>query len=621
MRRRSGTRQRRGRSFDQLSFKEPGGSPVAPPVPRRTLVVLLDMGGLFIGGSTRAATWLVNVKVYQRHGDPPAIRSSWQLPGRFPRPLSMHPLQISHAEREGEGEHDREPDQKWPKPRRLRFCSGVLFLPPPARGAGSLDRAAGRSQVGAADTAHKTRPQDLVRPRIATTCMEHREQVLDTIIEYYNGKPLAWGGIDLFLVPGDGALARMCDFAAFFHAVNDGQAPIFSQVWLVWPDPAEEDDLRAGVRTRLTELWERSRGTPPTPEQLDRLSERVRIVFPETRDVETVSRLVRAAEARAVLVVGRASVYRSPRVDGDSPLPPMPGDAWAPHLHTLMEKLREQAEAVGCHVVLDVDEAPPARRTLFDLLLTVENTGVAVFEETPARRLPIDAIQRWRSLAAEGDVDTALAELNAEPTLSERDKSLLRLQVYGDAGIAPAVRGGLEANRDLLSDLKSEQALQVAALAEDSNAADVAAELLSGALEVLHRPAALELALEVADRLGNVDLIRRAREALEAADPGSAVLRRHRAARLAAQRRYREAAQMLEADQEADIVELAAFWTLLSDHLEGDGPVDAGALIEPYRSGFQHALTKPGGWRVRSSPTRAVGRRRSRCCFWSLHPA
>lgn len=410
--------------------------------------------------------------------------------------------------------------------------------------------------------------------------MEHREQVLDTIIEYYKGKPLAWGGIDLFLVPGDGALARMCDFAAFFHAVNDGQAPIFSQVWLVWPDPAEEGDLRAGVTTRLAELWERSRGAPPTPEQLDRLSERVRIVFPETHDVEAVSRLVRAAEARAVLVVGRASVYRSPRVDGDSPLPPMPGDAWAPHLHALMEELRERAEAVGCHVVLDVDEAPPARRALFDLLLTVENTAVTSFEETPVRRVPMDAIQRWRALAAEGDLDTALAELNADPELSERDKSLLRLQVYSDAGNAPAVRAGLEANRDLLSGMEGEQAVHVAVVAEAADADDVAAELLSRALEDLRRPAALELALQVADRLGNEELVRRARTALEAVAPDSAVLRRHRAARLAAQRRYREAAQMLEPDEEADIVELAAFWTLLSDHLEGDSSVDAGALIE-----------------------------------------
>lgn len=416
--------------------------------------------------------------------------------------------------------------------------------------------------------------------------MTHPEGFLKMIVEYYVKRPATWGGVDVFLIPGDGALERMGDFAAFTLGATDGQAPVFSQIWLIWPDKDEGGPLLACVRTRVAEVWERTRGTPPTPQQLDRVLERVRIVIPETRDQEGVSRLVRAAEAKAVLVVGRASAYRSSQVDGDMPAPPLRGDAWAPHLHAMMEELREHAEATGCYVVLDVDEAPPERRALFDLLLSVENTAVTEFLEMPAQRLPIDTIQRWRSLAAGGDLDTALAELNADATLSERHKSLLRLQVYGDAGNSAGVRAGLEAYRELLSDLEPEQAVSVAVLAEASDADEIAAELLSGALEGLHRPAALELALQVADRLGNEELVHRARTALEAADPSSAVLRRHRAARLAAQRRYREAAQILEHEQEADVVELAAFWTLLSDHFEGDGPVDAGALLEAVSERF-----------------------------------
>ncbi|HEX8320458.1 hypothetical protein [Longimicrobium sp.] len=409
--------------------------------------------------------------------------------------------------------------------------------------------------------------------------MDRSETFLNALIGYYRKTPLVWGGIDLFLVPGDGALARMCDYAAVFRAANDGQAPASSQIWLVWPDPAEEGALLASVRTRLGTVWERSRGAPPTPTQLDGLLERVRIVIPESYDVDGVSRLIGEAGGEAVLVVGRASVYRSSQVERDTPADPMPGDEWAPHLHALMGELREQAAAVGCYVVLDVEEALPERKALSDLLLTVENTAVISFEETQARSLPREAIQRWRTLAAEADLDTALVELNAEPTLSERDKSLLRLQLYGDAGNRPAVRAGLEANRDLLPDLEAEQALQVAVLAEESDADDVATELLSGSLERLHRPAALELALQVAGRLRHAELVRRAQAALEAANPDSPVLRRHRAARLAAQHRYREAAQMLEGDQEAEIVERAAFWTMLSD-LEEDTPVDARTLID-----------------------------------------
>ena len=249
-----------------------------------------------------------------------------------------------------------------------------------------------------------------------------------------------------------------------------------------------------------------------------------------------------------------------------------------------MKVLCEATEEVGCHVVLDVDEAAPARRAAYDLLLTVKSAEVVSLETSPAPKLPMDKVQRWRTLAREGDLATPFAELGASPELSEDDKSLLRLQLYSDAGNAPAVRVGLEATRDLLTRLPNEQAVRVAEIAEGVDADDLATELMNRALEDLRGPAALERALKVADGLGDEKLVARARSALEAVAPASAVLRHHRAATLANQRRFGEAARLLESDVDAEIAETAAFWGLLSEHLEGRDTTDAKALLEAVAS-------------------------------------
>jgi hypothetical protein len=405
-------------------------------------------------------------------------------------------------------------------------------------------------------------------------------EFFDTLVSFYDGEAVTWGVIDLFLVGRAGWITRMGDFAAYFRAITQDAAPVFRQIWLVLPPFSDEPGIFDAIKAHVAEVWVRKRGAPLTADEVDAVFGPVRFVTPESLEVEALLRVLRAVGPNSVVIVGRAALYRSSRLDEPASDLSMPGDTWAPHLRALVEELREPARATGCFVVLDAGEALPWRPEFRDSLRSVENAFVLSMEESPSDKTALVADQRWRTLVSEGRLDEALAELQASEEFSPREKALVRLHLYSVAGLPHVVRILLESSRDLLSQLEPEGALRVAAMAETADADDVAAELLAGAAGGLRSREELELALKVAGRIGDRELVGTVERELQALFPDSGALRRDRAARLAADRRYREAALLLEGDQAPGAAELAEYWTLLADHLETPGATDVQAFME-----------------------------------------
>jgi tetratricopeptide (TPR) repeat protein len=397
----------------------------------------------------------------------------------------------------------------------------------------------------------------------------------EDLVSFYREAAVAWGAIDLFLVGYAGSISRMGDYAAVYRAWAQNEAPMFGEICLVWPTADDEGAILDRIKARFAEVLAGLRGEPLTADELEHAFRPVRIVSPDTLEVESLSQVVRAAEPYSVLVVGRAGLYRSSRVNEPGSDLSMLGDTWAPHLLSLMEELRAPAAAAGCYVVVDAGEAAPSRPEFLESLLGVENTHVMYVRST-SENLGIVEYQRWRALVAEGNLESALAEIHASKKLPPEEKALVELQLYSDAGISYAVRGLLESSPDLLSHLAPEAALRVAMIAEAADADDVATELLRGAVSGLRVREHLELAVEVAGRIGHEALVGTAEQELHSRFPNSGALRRHRAAKLADEGRYGEAARLLEGDQTPN----AEFWSLLAEYLETPDATEIQAFMQ-----------------------------------------
>lgn len=101
-----------------------------------------------------------------------------------------------------------------------------------------------------------------------------------------------------------------------------------------------------------------------------------------------------------------------------------------------------------------------------------------------------------------GIIGPILAEIDALPAALDRTKSLLKLQVMHKAGLHPMVEQTLRTEPALAENLAPLPSLQVAEMAADAGAADIARSLIQKiAVERLPLEA-LEGAMALAKRIG-----------------------------------------------------------------------------------------------------------------------
>jgi tetratricopeptide (TPR) repeat protein len=351
-----------------------------------------------------------------------------------------------------------------------------------------------------------------------------------------------------------------------------------SEIVIIWPSNGSQETvgrIKARFAEILHELWR----AELSPKTLDSMFSVVRIADPETLEVAGMVDMIRNAKPNTAFVIGRAANYladdvRTPNRDGL-----MPEDTWVPHLHSFLRQAAAASVASKSYVMLDAGEHWPARPENRDLLMSVEGCAVAAGDdETSAINELVTKFGHWRQLAASGDLGTALAEMEALDSLSPTAKRLTRLRLLIVAGFPNETRTALESDPSLIADLAPDAALQVAALAEEADANDIASGLLLGALPELKSHEQLASALSLADRLGKDSLIQLAESSLSTRFPNSRYLRRYRAEAMVRDRHYSEASALLREDRFGEFVEAAEFYELLATHLQGSKP-DPSALL------------------------------------------
>ena len=408
-----------------------------------------------------------------------------------------------------------------------------------------------------------------------------------SILQYYKEQGLMWGTADMFAVGRAGSLSRLGEFAAILRSFARDNTAIVKTIILLWHRNESDGDVLRAVREQFDETFQTLHGELPA-DALDQAFSIVEIVDPNTLDVEAAVRNIREAQRNSAIVIAQAALYRASGVDSSS-VGGGPWHTWVPHLHALASQAVAASKKTDSYVVLDAGEALPTETSLRDLLLSVEGCGV-VAADTEGSEFVQSLLQRWHELAANGDLGVALAELSATDGFRERDRELLRLQLYNTAGFPNEVRSALVANPAITADLPPEAALEAARLAEVASLDDLAADLLYESLQSLRNCEQLELALSIAVSVGRQTLVRAVEAKLETVFPKSHGLRRYHAETLSKDGRYHEASALAAGDPAPEWRKLGEFWRFLGEQLTPGGPYDASAFIAAIEQRFPHRI-------------------------------
>jgi len=226
------------------------------------------------------------------------------------------------------------------------------------------------------------------------------------------------------------------------------------------------------------------------------------------------------------------------------------------------------AKTSQSYIALDANEHWPIKEVNQALLLSID--GLAIMSEhDPEGSEAILArhVETWMGEIERGTIGPILAEIDALPAALDRTKPLLKLQVMHKAGLHPMVEQTLRKEPALAENLAPLPSLQVAEMAVDAGAADIARSLIQRiAVERLPLEA-LESAMALAKRTGEQASIDKIETLLSEKYPASLALQQHRADKLFQAADFRGLAKLLFASAIEEDQRLGGFYDALANGL------------------------------------------------------
>jgi hypothetical protein len=401
------------------------------------------------------------------------------------------------------------------------------------------------------------------------------------LVDVYTQSGLSWGSADLFLLGerSPESLGQHAAILAFLAA--DGQ-PAFSEVVIITPLPSEAPVIDA-VKTGFEMFISEQRGSPTSPEELERAFRHVRFASPPTLESVSVTELVSTAKRHSGIIITKAALYREPGIEDaaiEHSAVEMGGPAWPPHLHRVAASVIAGAELSESYVALDAGESLPHEQATRELLLSVDRCGVITDLDAEPPVVSTSRYQQWLELARSGNIGIALEQLAAIDRLSSAQGTRIRIRLLRAAGLVGHLRAALASLSGALRGLPAETAVSMADAAAFASANDVAESLLVEAIPQLMRLEALELSLVVASRLGNEDLIEQAVERLSRLFPAAEALRRYHAQQRVDAGDFRGAAALIREQNDKVTQELTEFWDLAAEYVVGGVLRDPQAFVE-----------------------------------------
>ena len=362
---------------------------------------------------------------------------------------------------------------------------------------------------------------------------------------------LSWGNADLLALGPQDTLERLGEFAAYFAFASDREegGPATRGVRVILPPLRSEsaDDSLAALKSGFEAGVAKAFAGKAPPGTAETAYPWVNLVSMLTFDGASLLDLIGRPGARTAMIVGEACHYQLPQVTpGQFAGPALDEDGWSVQVHALLVRAEEIVRLRESYVLFDLGACLPARASNIELLCSVGDVGVnGVTAPGKTAEEVVAQVERLRELAARGELGRAVAEIDADPGLTEKMRLFLRLEALLVAGARPQVREMLRGMGDMIPGMAPDQALGVARVAEEVDDDDLAETILNANVGLLRSRRDLERAFSIAASTGRRSLVVSCREALRALHPGSALLRTHDANEAARRGEYAAAARRL----------------------------------------------------------------------------
>ena len=389
---------------------------------------------------------------------------------------------------------------------------------------------------------------------------------------WYAKNGLAWGAGDMFVVAAGKPSIRIAEVTAILAAAahKNGER-VFSEIIVIQPPATTSVDERMSALLRhLNEAVLRSRGRALEQGEIAALSSRVKLVVSPDLQNSSIFSIVRTASSHSAVIVEEAALYRKggERHTDSRPTLRMSEDTWVPHLHELCEGAVAAAKTSESYIALDANENWPIKDANRALLLSIDGLAILAGDDPESSETILaQHIERWVGGIERGIIGPILAEIDALPAALDRIKPLLKLQVMHKAGLHPMVEQTLRTEPALAENLAPLPSLQVAEMAADAGAADIARRLIQR-ISIDRLPLeALESAMALAKRIGQQGSIEKIAALLSEKYPASLALQQQRADKLFEVGNFSGLAKLLSGSPIEDDQRLAGFYDVLANAL------------------------------------------------------
>ena len=403
-------------------------------------------------------------------------------------------------------------------------------------------------------------------------------EVHQTLLEYFSEQPAVFGGADIFNIRFETAQTRATIYLDILSRIRhlDGRAAV-EQFLVVVPcghDVTEYTDtprfLPAGVPHDPDEPLITLADDP-------RFSGRLHIVPTANCGHEAVLSVLRDQTVRTAAIVVEAAIYRNESVTPPvvSGTPSRLEDFWVPQLHALASEAVNIAVRNEMYVVLDTGHFSPTRTALTDLLLTIDNCGVfASTNEQGLDHILTARSDQWEEWLRDGRLGRAIRDIEELPSISDRNKLLLRAQMFHRIGLYQHILPDVRELMNSIPDLDAHSRLKLARMALDASTSDIARRALDSTIDHLGDLELLESALTIAVELGSQELQTRCARRLTDRFPHSGAIRDFQRRELLANRDYHGLARL-----DSDDTNSSAVYATAADHLSTEATPNYTGLI------------------------------------------
>lgn len=371
--------------------------------------------------------------------------------------------------------------------------------------------------------------------------MDEQDQVAGHSIKGFNPYVLFGQGFNLGcadLIQGGSfreVIGRIVAVLLLHGVDKDGYRAI-KKATIILPPAAVSKHTEESVFTALVRAIKEIRGFEPDEQEMSILQRLVHVVNSPSLEVAAMLHTVQAQGERCLVAIADASRYR----DSSLELSPIFGalsvrvdeDRWTPHVVSICRQVVPIVKELTGYGLVHVPEIPAQKPSNTELLLSVEDCYVMTLHyKADPEEVFNSRAQAWRSMVLQDRLPEVMTEIE-NLALPESARLHALAQLLRGTGRDSEMLDVIAQLQPHLAALEAKAAIQVALLAHQAGATELADDILPEEADGIDDQLWLEEALELATHLEDNGRIDRFDACLAKLFPQSERLRENRDRRL-----------------------------------------------------------------------------------------